>query len=365
MAEMMPVAQEVARIGPHPSATPMTMEYMDHLRVLRCDILALDRLAEAIRSGEARIEDNAQYISSVRDHAGATLAEIEALVCAADVRGEHMRELRLSWDRLVTVPVIASPDSPVDDAQRRLAELKTTSDICREIIYELGYQTIPGRLNEWLEQAPAGYYVPFHDVFEDEVPNEADRLRILRFLAFQPMTVKDGLVDAANGLVYRYSPDRREQLWSLVKIGGLFLLLTMLVTGWGQLGRWTDKWPFEPEDWFDLLVVWFAVMAGVVVHLVVGTAKRVREQRALPPVFATNQLMKRINAREGLIMVKLATALLGFFALLATETLGDIQPLTAFLAGYALDSVVGLFSTSLDNQAAAQANVLKQKLKVT
>jgi hypothetical protein len=99
--------------------------------------------------------------------------------------------------------------------------------------------------------------------------------------------------------------------------------------------------------------------------MVVGASKRIREQRALPPIFATNEVTKRINAREGLILIKMATALIGFFALLAAEYLSDIEPLTAFLAGYALDSVVGLFTTSLDAQAATQSDLLKQKLKAT
>ncbi len=334
----------------------------DDLRMLRCDILELDKIAGAIRDDVTSIESNAAYIATVRDNAEQLLAAIEA---AKTTPKEVLRKIRLSWDRLRQVPVIATPQTPEPDGQLRRAQLDLVSSIAREIVYTIGYKTIPCRLNQWLRKAPAGYYVPFNTVFVDEVPNEEDRAKILQFIAFQPTMVENGLVDAANGLVYRYDAKPTRRWLSLLIVALAFIGLSVIVAGWGLPGRWVDKWPFEPSDWFDLLLIWLAVVAGVIVHLVVGAAKRIREQQALPPVFATNEVVKRVNAREGLILIKLATALIAFFALLAADYLADIDPLTAFLAGYALDSVVGLFSTSLESQAAAQSDLLKQKLGAT
>ena len=91
-------------------------------------------------------------------------------------------------------------------------------------------------------QEQAGYYVPFHEVFDDELSVYEDRVKLLKYLKFAPQTLANGLVDVDTGLIYRYTPDarghvrgvrrlfrgRRRSAWELTLA---FLVATGIVIG--------------------------------------------------------------------------------------------------------------------------------------
>ena len=107
-------------------------------------------------------------------------------------------------------------------------------------------------------------------------------------------------------------------------------------------------------------MAWAAVLIGMGVHIVVGSAKRSKTQNGLPSVLM--DLILIIDARFGEIVMKLTLGLVGLFGLIFISTsqmpqlgflnslssLTQVTPLNAFLVGYSLDSIVELFGTSLE-----------------
>jgi hypothetical protein len=105
------------------------------------------------------------------------------------------------------------------------------------MVFVIGAETIPSRLNDWLQKAQPGYYVPFHLVFEDEIPVPEDRLRLLNTLSWSPRVIQGGVVDAANGLIYRYESNA---VWMWVTNA----LLVVIVVGASVGVRFTSQLNF-------------------------------------------------------------------------------------------------------------------------
>lgn len=77
-----------------------------------------------------------------------------------------------------------------NDSQMLARDLNMLDTLTSKLVFQIGLLTVPARLNRWLNQARIGYYVPFHEVFNDELPSYADRVRILKFLSWSPRTIK-------------------------------------------------------------------------------------------------------------------------------------------------------------------------------
>lgn len=129
------------------------------------------------------------------------------------------------------------------------------------------------------------------------------------------------------------------------------------------------NWPLtpggEPRYVGLLLGGWFAVLAGVLVHLAVTTAKAGQAGAASPSALAVAQFTPRVNAFFGPILMKLLLALFAFFGLAFASDLATTTYLSFFLAGYTLDSVVDLFGTTLEKRGSAQLSGLQQQLAAT
>jgi Na+/H+-translocating membrane pyrophosphatase len=61
-------------------------------------------------------------------------------------------------------------------------------------------------------------------------------------------------------------------------------------------------------------------------------------------------------------MLKLFIALFGLIALVVTTDISKFTIASAFLVGYSLDSFAGLFGTSIEQRATAQATALKEQI---
>jgi hypothetical protein len=111
---------------------------------------------------------------------------------------------------------------------------------------------------------------------------------------------------------------------------------------------------FNEGDLSKMVVAWAAVLIGMLVHVIVGSAKRAKNQNGMPSVLM--DLVLIIDARFGEILMKLSLGLIGLFGLLiisntgssAAGILNQFTPLNAFLVGYSLDSIVELFGTSME-----------------
>jgi hypothetical protein len=327
---------------------------LDQLRELGAEVQDLQTLLEGMRKGETTPKVYADYIRKTKQ-------DIDELVNGI-TDGDSIRHLHNIWEMMSVCPLLADPEPEHDfSSQEQLHHLNTLDTLSRKLAFQVGMLTIPQRLNNWLAQARPGYYVPFHSVFEDELPALEDRERLLNFLAWQPKVIEGGLVDATTGLVYKYSQKRR---WTsyLLLLAALAVTIGLVI---GSAFLPVANWPIKSQQAGTMLVGWVAVLAGLVVHAAVGTVKRAQARGGRPPVIAIADLPLQINAKIGQLLLKLLLTLVGLFGLAFTAGAENVTPLNTFLIGYSLDSVVELFSTSIEQQAAAQVGTLKQQLGVT
>jgi hypothetical protein len=327
---------------------------MDRLRELRAEAQDLHSVLEKVRKGETTIKLNADYIRKTQEDLAKLVSQIQD--------GDTIRHLLNVYEQMIQNPLFADPGIELG-AQEQLHALSLLEEQIRKIEFHVGILTIPARLNEWLAQARPGYYIPFNAVFEDEVPEAEDRARILSYLVWSPKPIKGGIVDAANGLIYRYSENPWARLMNIMLIAGALSAFTAIIVGACYLR--VPGWPIQPQYLSSFVVGWGAILIGVITHVGVGTVKRTQSQGSLPPIASLGELPLILDARSGQIILKLLLALIGFFGLAFSSGLENVTPLNSFLVGYSLDSVVEIFGTGIEQRVASQAAALKKQLGVT
>ena len=342
-------ARASARAVP-PGSQP-DKERNKRLRELRDEIQDLRGVLEYVAKGEATLGEYAGYIERTKTDIVALLKDIPG--------ADPVRHVVNIWEQMSETGVIKDP-SAAFDPQALMLQLSLLDSLCRKLIFQVGMITIPERVNEWLVLERPGYYLPFHAVFDDELADYDDRVRVLNYLAWAPNAVEGGLVDAESGLIYRYSKDKGMRQRSFAGAMLALLLSTLFVVGVSYLP--IQGWPIQSTHVAGLLVGWFAVLVGVLVHIAVGASKRAQSREGRPPIIAAGDIFLLIDARLGEILLKLLLALIGLFGLAFTAGADNVTPINAFLVGYSLDSVVEMFSASLEKRAAESTAAFKQRL---
>jgi len=326
---------------------------LEALRRLRSELQAFQSFLLNVRNGQSKILTFYTYVQQTREEVTVLVEQLKD--------GDSISQIKNLWEQIKENPLMLSPEEE-HESQQQLHYLDMLDSQIRQIVFLIGYLTIPERLNQWLSQAWSGYYIPFHLVFEDELPVAEDRQRVLNYIAWSPKTIQGGIVDPVSGLIYRYSESLNSRLLSL-----LWIILGLagsigIVIGAASINP--PGWPISKADVSTLLVGWAAVLLGVILHMAVGSTKRSKSQTGLPPILAVRNLLLVIDAHMGNVLMKLLMALIGFFALLFTAGLENLTPFNTFLVGYTLDSFLELFGANLEQRAAAQAAAVKQQLQI-
>lgn len=334
--------------------------YTGPLREVRALVQELSCVLESVRSGATSIEVYADYVRQ-------TIEEVDGLLDRTrngldDIEnGDTLRQVHSTWRQMKASPLLTEPRMEFE-AQEQLQYLDMLDAQSRRLLFGIGLLTIPARVNDWLGKARPGYYIPFHPVFEDELPRSEDRVRLLNYLAWAPKVVHGGLVDAAGGLIYRYSRSGVVRAASFLLLAAALALAVGVI--WAACHVAVNDWPLESKDFSVLLIAWVAVLVGVVVHAAVGTAKRSRAQ-GRPPIIAVEDIALLINAKAGQIMFKIVLTLVALFGLVGTAGAEGVTALNAFLLGYGLDSVVEVFGASMEQQAAGRVAAIRGQLGLT
>ncbi len=414
------------------------------LRQMRAELLDLQELLDKVIKGDVTLEDYAEYISNTKKDIRAILNiknsnipnlgspigegnDITADIKTADI----IRSIENMWEQIEANPLMKrftdsngnSPDSgsssisesnldpaggnPVSatgnssdndsnnnnnsnnelKTQEMLHHLNMIRDRIRKMVFLQSLLTIPERLNRWLENAPTGYYIPFHLVFEDELPNAEDRVKVLKYLAYSPKRIEKGIICAGSGLIYKCETSLGDQLKYAIYPLLVFAGLTAAIIYSGNLRtgifipsitRLNSSNLPDPStlliqpDWPNtstLLICWLAVLAGIAVHAAVSAAKT-EQKDGYPPLISVKGILPYVSAKSGWLVWKQILALMGLIGLAyiaATATTITDQTFgapAAFLAGYSLDSVVELFGVSMEQKAKVQVDVLKKQLNV-
>ena len=354
--ETVPPAPKVAaRAGAGARAVPpgsqQDKERNKRLRELRDEIQDLRGVLERVANGEAALGEYTGYIERTKTDIATLLQDIPG--------ADPVRHVVNIWEQMSETGVIKDSTATID-SQALMLQLSLLDSLCAKLIFQVGMITIPERVNEWLELERPGYYLPFHSVFDDELPDYEDRVRVLNYLAWAPNAVEGGLVDAESGLIYRYSKDKGARQRSFAGTVLALLLSTLFVVGTSYLP--IEDWPINPSHLSGVLVGWCAVLIGVLVHVAVGLSKRAQNREGRPPIVAAGDIFLLIDARFGEILLKLLMALIGLLGLTFTAGAENVTPFNAFLVGYSLDSVVEMFSASLEKRTAESVATFKQRL---
>ena len=344
---------------PTGSVDPDENQRCEDLRRLSAEMLDLQDVLSKVISGDTSLAVFADYITDTVTNVDAMINELEGFGIKLQ-SSDMLQHILNAWQQMKSFPLMKAPDGTYD-AQQQLHDLSLINVQIDKMVYLCGYLTIPARLTEWLDETRPGYYIPFHEVFQDEVPNANDRARLLKYLAWSPVEIKNGYIDLNAGLVYKYSRRRLDRWMSIVYLVLAFLITTGIVVG--SCFASFPNWPLKPENLGIMLSGWLVLLVGVAVHIGIGNIKDTRK-KGLPTLFAPEDIFFIINARLSQIVFKLFIALIGLFGLVLTNGLAQFSILSSFLLGYSLDSFVEMFGSSLSQQSASQLNALQQQLGV-
>jgi hypothetical protein len=365
-------AYSESQSGEQPCGDNARESFYSSLREVRAELEDLQAILDSIRKGKTIIPTYAQYIETTKINIQALMEIVNNSIPRAEMTNNvhTIRHLNNAWEQLQVSPLLDQPKTAFD-IQQQLHYLDLLDQQIHIFIYQISVITVPNQINEWLKITGPGYFIPFHEVFADDLPNLEDRERLLKTIALTPRLTPGGFVDPESGRIYRYSTNRWRRLLSLGMLLGALGIATGIVAASCFLGANIDEWPLKPADLPKMLVAWAAVLIGMGVHIVVGSSKRSKTQNGMPSVLM--DLILIIDARFGEIVMKLLLGLIGLFGLVIISTskapvpginsqiasLLQVTPLNAFLVGYSLDSILELFGTSMEGTSQVKSLMRK------
>jgi hypothetical protein len=357
---------------------------VQNLRRILDDIVQKDELADSdireqeitsvLRLNHPLYENNAAQINTRLEELRELLRELPILY---DRYGDEITHIENYWERANNKwPSLDTPSlpEPADDDQG--AETETSAEVGQldiedlvrrarrvmpeldELIYHVGLLTIPGRLNQHLEQLRIGQRLDFHATFADEVPDKAARQKILQYLGGRPMAVQNGIIDVENGVVYHASSSIARRNLSYVLIALTVILGGLLTWLMAELGAMfeLENWPVEPGNATNLLVGYTFVIAGGVVHIGVDAIKQARANSG-QTFLALEDWLLWVHIHEIGIIIGTVSLWVGFFGLLLL--MGRVEWQMAFLVGYSIDSFVDLFLQRFNTGISSRTGALR------
>jgi hypothetical protein len=321
---------ELRRAVENPLATPAALE------------AATDRAASIFDVDRAQVAQLLDHVRAVLDAAPGEYARI----------GDEVGFVANAFDRVA----MEWPRGRVSGASLA-PTIAALNELLDESIYHIALVTTPKRLNDHLRHLPIGQALDFAAAFGDELPNPEQRRRVLEYLATHPIGI-EGLVDVEKGKIYRKASSR----W--VRVATLLVPPAVLLAGVGLAWILTslDDWGLVGSDWPDglstfgpVLSAYVFVTVGALAHVAVSFLKRSRESGGEPLVVAGFFWWLHVRwASVSLSVLWLWIAVLGL------AIADQLSWLTAFLAGYGIDSVADLFLQRFEARASKGAESLKK-----
>lgn len=221
---------------PFDDLNELTTEQIDALRDLRAEAQSLKIVIDNAKVGAYDVKTYEQFIFKTYDDMGKRCLILRATNMRdkehGKIKSDSISAILNRWEYLVVaVPALfhrpvpmatyhdwigsGSPPDPfsaasapaAEDEESRqrlkLRQLAENDDALHYIIMMVGYLTIPERINRWLARNEDEDVISFHRIFEDELPDEADRIRVLGLLASSPKRIAQGILDPVTGLIYR------------------------------------------------------------------------------------------------------------------------------------------------------------------
>ncbi len=346
------------------------------LRELRVEIQEIVRIIDQHTIGQLNVINHLHELQQSATDAEARIEKLKTVYIPRLKRKDIDSEIIHLWQLASNTPFLDARksqqltqlDSPPKD-QDHLRELNYLKTRLMRMIFLIGYTTIMERLNGWIRVSRAGYALPFHPMFEDEIESVEDRQRILQLFSLKPGDIQGGLVDLSRGIVLCYPIAFWDRLVRHLIVILLFLLSFALIWWFSDILSHSsdllttlgmDK--AKPPQPNLLSIYWTALLLGIFAHLLVAGAKQTQaEFRQFP--MPLQDWGYYLSARTSTFMYKMALAFLVFVAMYLSLK-GEMKLFDAFLIGYSFDSVVELVGASMEKSANTKLAAYTEKLGV-
>ena len=340
----------------------LLLELRTELQDLQRSVAEMRRAVENPLATAATLEaatDSAGEVFAVdRPQVHHLLGQVRAVLDATPGEyariGDELGHVANAFDRIT----MAWPHGRVEPEALARA-VAALDELLDESVYHIALVTTPQRLNQHLRHLPIGQALDFTAAFGDELPNPEQRRRVLEYLHTHPKGL-EGLVDVERGKIYKKATSK----W--VRIATLLVPPAVLLAGVGLAWVVTslDDWDLVGSDWPDglnsfgpVLSAYLFVTAGALAHVAVSFLKRSRESGGEPLVVAG--LFWWLHVRWASVSL---SVLWLWIAVIGLAIADQLSWLTAFLAGYGIDSVADLFLQRFEARAAAGVESLKKAL---
>ena len=270
--------------------------------------------------------------------------------------GDEVTHIENDWQR-AGVASFVQVDEDVDAFVRRLDEAAAALD---ELILHAARLTVPNRLNEHLSGLRVGGVLDFEEQFQDELPREADRFSILRYIHAHPTSVF-GVVSPQDGVVYRAARSIQRRLLSYALVLASAAIGVPVIYVLTHLGTWFDleDWAVPTSRTSELLVAYLFLGLGSFAHLLLGSIKQARSGAGRSLLVLGDALLwvhvRETSIAAGLLALPIAIIALAF-------SLDDVGWETAFFVGYSFDSFLDLFLDRFANLVSTRTSLVRDTM---
>lgn len=327
------------------------------LRDIREDLVRVD--AGLKRYDIAGETERAAVWKDLAPVVNAELTSIDArLAQVTELLGQHDALANLHSDAVTRIANLLGDLKRVwEETSARAPATGTLRQGIDRCVLEIGYLTVPDRVNQVLRSLRVGAAMSFHEEFADEIPNPAARTTLLRWLNAHPRLVA-GVVDVPSGTIIRASgqPRRRALSWvmvlavmgvALVSAGFAPSLLKLAGLGQVPAGNGGD-------------FVWAVVFAyaGAVAHVGIAALKQLRRSGATDDqrFTAIGNFTIWVHINEMYLMLYgLAIPIVACLVILST---GRIDNLTMIFVGFSIDSLLDVVLARFDKTVVGRTETI-------
>lgn len=236
-----------------------------------------------------------------------------------------------------------------------LVKVEESIAILNEVIFACCKVTIPDEVEEKLETIRVGKELDFHGVFDDTLPNTAQRVEILELLKHRQL---GGWVNPTTGVIYRISRGTGARVVTCLAPFVVAILVGAALYGFASLS-FANEWDFLSDRW-ELVGAYGLVLAGAVFHLLVENLKA--SQTRLAPLLAVTDFVYWLNLRWVGLLATILWVVVVTIGLRTAGIEGSGELSACFFAGYSLDSVAGLVLTRFEGSAELEQRRLAEEL---
>jgi hypothetical protein len=262
--------------------------------------------------------------------------------CQREWGSDAIESIRLNWLQVMDLwPNVAL----TYDQQRQAID---QAQVCLDqIIYQCASLTLSPRVNDTMENLRVGQPLDFDFVFSSELPRNLEmRSRLLQELSQEGGVLSNAVVDCDQRVIYKVAESRAKQRRSGYKLAALVVFagaIVPLILVWASTQ--TNQLPFAWPDLPRLYMLYVVVFFGAGAHVAIDSLKAAKG-KTRPDFQAMNDWVLWVHVHYVSILWGLAWVLLGYILLIFA--MPKLELMSAFFAGYSIDSVTALFLTRFE-----------------